>query len=72
MSDQQSDELREVFMKICDPNDWKAPIDKVIDKPTPMELFRMSEAVIYFTASDLVARDLGNNKIRIRSAGYCA
>jgi hypothetical protein len=60
--------LETAFNQICDPIDWKNPINRVIStRAVPLA----REAIRYFTATDTIEMDAGEpGKTRIVSIGY--
>lgn len=59
-------ELDRLFGLVCDPNDWKAPINALID---PDDEDGVEEAIIHFTATipDFVPE---GDKVRVTAEGY--
>jgi hypothetical protein len=41
--------LQPFFDLVCDPKDWRAPINKIVDQNADLELIR--EAIIFYTAT---------------------
>jgi hypothetical protein len=61
-------QLEAVFNKLCDPHDWKAPIDCTC-RPEDVNLVR--EAVVYFTATEPAFSTIeGANVLQVRALGY--
>ena len=75
-------QLRTTFHCHCDPADWKAPIDTLVEGT--LELAELVEAIVFFTATEPVCtiekrhtgEDLLGRKVwysyRVRSVGYRA
>ena len=65
------------FDLVCDPNDWKADIDKIVEVPEGVNLVTYLNAVIdsitFFTAIhafDINLTHVVGNKYRFKSIGY--
>lgn len=61
------DELHAAFDKVCDPVNWKMPIDTTVPADADQNL--ISDAIIYFTGSvpDIYPED---DHLRVEAAGY--
>lgn len=65
----QREILKPFFDKVCNPKDWKAPIDACIREE---ERFRVYEAIQFFTGTqaDFTAMDMPIGWLRVTSIGY--
>lgn len=61
-------QLSAAFDRVANPNDWRAPIDKVLlaERATPA----VSAAVEFYTATQATITDLGNGFVRVTAVGY--
>lgn len=71
--DQHADLLRTAFSHLCDPNDWKAPIDVIV----PYESANVyMDAISFMTATTASATRCqtatGTPAFRLRAVGYRA
>lgn len=65
---QTADLYREAFDHVCDPQDWKAPIDALVPR-TLVNLY--AQAVEFMTGTaPTVELASGTELVRIRAAGY--
>ena len=69
-TDEELKRVREVFEMVEDPEDWKNPINKVIDAPDEKLQKEIEEAVIFYTASIPDFRPMRNGKVRVVAEGY--
>lgn len=63
--------LTAAFDMVCSADDWKAPIDAIVDVDDDLNLIR--RAVIHFTATDVqwkFAPEHGPTKLRVTAKGY--
>jgi hypothetical protein len=51
---------------------WKYPIDKVIDLPSEREMTCIMDAIGYFAGGGAQIIQMPNNKIRVKAPGYYA
>lgn len=61
------EELQQAFRTVCNPEDWKAPINAVI-KFENRNL--VAEAISFMTATEATFENLGAGRLRVRSVGY--
>ena len=64
--------LKDIFSGLQDPDDWKAPIDRVVDPSDEEMLDVYCYAVRYFTATEPTLQALCDGRYRIKSEGYRA
>jgi hypothetical protein len=63
--------LSNVFDQICEPFDWKSPIDAVFDiSSCGFSIEDAIESVVFHTATEPKISQVGLTKYRIRSKGY--
>lgn len=63
------DLLKAAFNSVCDPDDWKAPIDAFV----PIELLDrdlVERAIIHFTATTPTFAENGSGDVHVTAAGY--
>ena len=62
-------DLEQAFRKVSDPNDWRGPIDAVIDDA---DRHVVGEAVAYFTATSAEFHPVPGQpgKLRVTAVGY--
>lgn len=61
-------QLQDAFEQVRDPNDWKAPIDKVIGMDAAQVTMR---AIEFFTATQpMMTYAKRGGKVRVQSIGY--
>ena len=61
-------ELGELFDFVCDPKDWRAPIDTVINSAAVQDV---EVAVMFFTGTPVsVTPDSSPGMVRVRADGY--
>jgi hypothetical protein len=60
--------FEDAFSQVQDPDDWKAPIDTVVDARQDLELVR--QAIVYFTATVPTFSDAGDGQVRVQADGY--
>lgn len=64
------DEVSAAFTAVQNKENWKARIDAVVTLADDRALLGMREAVIFFTGSIPTFDALGQNRYRVRAAGY--
>jgi hypothetical protein len=64
------EQMLEWFNKVHDPENWKNPIDTVIDKPSSEDMVCISDAIGYFAGGGTQIIELPGNKIRVTAPGY--
>lgn len=64
--------LYDAFDSVKDSKDWKNPINKVLDNPTPKYLNLIDRAVIHFTGDGITVTPLKGGKVRVNAPGYYA
>ncbi len=65
LTQEQKDKL---FDRVCDPKDWRASINAVIDAS---EFDDVADAISHFTATyPEIVQHLPEGKVRIHAAGY--
>lgn len=68
MQNYSRDELLQAFNKVCNKDNWKLPIDAMIER-SEEEIIR--EAVIYFTGCEPSFQHVpGSGKSRVTAVGY--
>ena len=60
------EELKEYFEKVQNPNDWKAPINALVD---PADVDGVTEAVIFYTGTIPEYKRSGK-QVRVTAVGY--
>lgn len=65
-------ELSEAFDRVKDSDHWKNRINKVVALETEREIKAVEVAVTFFTGSIATVTPLGNDRFRVRAAGYFA
>jgi hypothetical protein len=70
LEDARADYYRALFALVCDPADWKAPVDCVVPFAIGGDV---QEAVVFMTGA-LAARETiaGGKEVRVWSVGYRA
>lgn len=65
-------ELTQAFDLVCDPNDWRAPINHTLVKSqaTPANLAVITAAVIFFTATAPTFTPLDYGMVKVTAVGY--
>ena len=63
----KQENLKKAFNKVCNPDDWKAPINAVILKKD-LELTR--EAIIHFTATVPRVNEINATHAQVIASGY--
>jgi len=66
------DEYQDLFNQVCDPLDWKGPIDAVVNVEIPW-LNDIMDAITYFTgipATDIEVECISSDKWIIKCVGY--
>ncbi len=60
-------QLDEAFTKVCNPNDWRAPIRAII----PRSILNVTtEAIMYFTGTEVNIKPVDKNRVEVYSVGY--
>lgn len=59
--------LKPFFDEVCNPKDWKAPIDAFI---RPKDKLRTAEAILFFTATTARFEKQLNGWLRVIAKGY--
>jgi hypothetical protein len=62
-------ELNDAFSMVTNPDDWKAPINKVIPG-YPVTKTKVAAAIMFYTATVATFTDLDDGRCRVESAGY--
>ena len=62
------EEIKNAFDKVCDPNDWRNPIKKTIQRGS-IELHLLSESIIHFTGAVPTIKPIGKNEYLIEAEG---
>ena len=61
------EQLLEAFNKVQNKDHWKNPIDSFCSKD---EIEIVTEAIIYFTATEPTFKAVGINKLQVTAPGY--
>ncbi len=61
------DELKAEFNRLCDPTDWRNPIDTVI---RPGEEMKAEMAILFYTGTKAEFNWIDSKRIQVKSPGY--
>ncbi len=60
----------EQALYVISPDDWRQPIDVLIEDPGPRNLECLAEAIIQFTGAPPVITKLDDGVIKVQALGY--
>lgn len=67
-------QMKDAFDLVCNPDNWKLPIDTYIENPGEHMLEVIKDAVMYFTGTTAYFRRVpetsGKDTFRVRAEGY--